>query len=291
MNSIRNFLSKCLQVLLKLKVYIIITNISNDAVVCLSYQQEKIEEIYLHLIEMNKEIKALKLVKTQAANKKATVKAFETTAKIAKGLSPFSDFFSYQAKAEQSASSSAIKKVGSVGVNFGAVTLSGKIETLQTQTSGFSMAIPGGGNTTPVNQLHPIYPKYDNVLGRMAVLETPKVKIGRQEDFREIEPILNFVGPLYGTEFKDRISFDASTFDYVFNPAAGIDEDATVIFAGLEIVASYSAQPHLLTNEFYNIDLTNSTLDIAGTSGKIIFNSEFVSLSCLSDLAKYKISN
>jgi hypothetical protein len=220
---------------------------------------------------------AIKTAETLTKNRAATVKAFKATADIAKGLSPFSDFLSYKAKAEQSAassaSSSAINKVGSVGVNFGAVTLSGEIKTNQTQTSSFSMAIPGGKNTTPANQLHPIYPKYDNVLGRMAVLKTPEVNIGRQQS-------IDNTNNADGIKYTDRIYFDAFTFEYVFNPAAGVSEDETVIFAGLEIITTKTGTPNLLTNEFFNVNFA----DLEETAEQYVFNSEFVPLDCLSDL-------
>jgi hypothetical protein len=207
-------------------------------------------------------------------NKESTVKAFKTTADIAKGLSPFSDFFGYKAKAEQSAASGAINKVGSVGVNFGALTINGTLSTNQPQSTGILMAIPGGKSTTPIINSN-LYPKYDNVLGRMAVLKTPEVKIGRNQSISNSGHV-----QVYRTRYTDRISFDASTFEYVFNPAAGVSEDETVIFAGLEVIAIKSSNPSLLTDEFYNVNLD----DIEKSNEKIIFNSEFVPLSCLSDL-------
>jgi|AntRauTorckE5430_2_1112549.scaffolds.fasta_scaffold08138_1 hypothetical protein len=224
-------------------------------------------------------IQAAKALSTaSAAANKATVTAFKATADIAKGLSPFSDFFSYKVSAEKSAATgaanSAINKIGSVGVNFGALTINGTLNTNQPQSTGILMAIPGGASTTPIINSN-FYPKYDNVLGRIAVLKTPEVKIGREQSISNSGHL-----QVYRTRYTDRISFDAFTFDYVFNPAAGVSEEETVIFAGLEIIAIKSGAPSLLKDEFYNVNFA----DVEETAERIIFNSEFVPLSCLSDL-------
>lgn len=193
------------------------------------------------------------------------------TADIAKGLSPFSDFFNYKASAEKYPNGT-IHNLGNVGVNFGASTLSGQSLNIQQQSTGFATAIPGGKNTIPISYNSDFYPKYDNALGRIALLKTPTVNVGRQEVITDTETTL--------IEFTDRISFDESTFEYVFNPAAGVSKDETVIFAGLEIIATKTGNPELLLNDFHNINLN----DIDEIAEEFIFNSEFVPLSCLGDL-------
>jgi hypothetical protein len=182
---------------------------------------------------------------------------------------------SAEKSAATGAANSAINKIGNVGVNFGALTINGTLSTNQPQSTGILMAIPEGLSTTTAINSN-LYPKYDNVLGRMAVLKTPEVKIGREQSISNSGHV-----QVYRTRYTDRISFDASTFDYVFNPAAGVSEEETVIFASLEIIAIKSGTPSLLIDEFYNVNFA----DVEENAERIIFNSEPVPLSCLSDLS------
>jgi hypothetical protein len=117
---------------------------------------------------------------------------------------------------------SQIALLGSSPMSLGEYISRGSLVPLGEYSSGGpEFALPGSATdcTDPDN-----YPLYNEVLGRMAMLRKPKVSM---------QPIgAQLPGnPLLAAQF----SVDASSIQYVFNPAAEINESATEINAMLRI--------------------------------------------------------
>lgn len=137
-----------------------------------------------------------------------------------KGAAKFVEVLGAPLKKKLDAAEEAVELKGKVRMMHSEMTLSGTIVD-ETDKGDFSFLLPGRkNNETKCND--PIlgyqYPYYDEVLGRFALLETPKATV---------TPLNNAVG--------EGIQIDRNSIKYMFNPAALINEEKTQIYAALVV--------------------------------------------------------
>lgn len=236
--------------------------------------------------KMGKQLKALKATKVildfiaETAGKISTPEA-QIAALAANALGAFVGYASYKVEKKQGGVQSQNKAIGSITVTQAELAFNGSIT--QSQDNGISLNMDLPGN--PDNDLNceaATYPKYNEVLGRFAVLETPKVEVG----------ITNDGAPLYFAADRSRsyrIRLDKESLKYLFNPAAGVNEENTLIYAGLVVKAHNSVTipgVEYEVSEGYNINFAsiNDGLD------SVTFVSQFVPLDCIGDMTAELIS-
>ncbi len=160
-------------------------------------------------------------------------------------------------KKKLDAAQQAVELKGKVRMMHSEMTLSGTIVD-ETKKGDFSFLLPGRkNNETKCNDptFGYQYPFYDEVLGRFALLETPKATI---------KPLLDRPG--------NAIQIDRNSIKYMFNPAALINEEKTQIYAAL--VTKGSNQ--LLSGA----ELIRSLSEL----GKIVHITPFFPLDCIEGL-------
>lgn len=130
-----------------------------------------------------------------------------------------------------------INVIGSTNFSHSEMVLRGRIVDDSPVGSGLNMSTPGSASTVACDaSISQVYPKYNEILGRFAVLETPVLLYEERKS-----PI-----PQQGDDTPEEIydinvftKFDPSSFEYVFNPAAQINETATEVYASVQITARY----------------------------------------------------
>jgi hypothetical protein len=157
-----------------------------------------------------------------------------------------------------------VEVTGKVRMIQSEMTFSGTI-TDQTEKDDFEFLLPGRlNNDLKCNDplLGHQYPYYDEVLGRFALLETPKVEVTQSI------PNLNSSSVILGFEP------DEASFKYMFNPAALIDEEETKIFAALVIKGNQTSSGALDLERLESLSNADST----------VYISSFVPIECLGSL-------
>lgn len=151
--------------------------------------------------------------------------------------------------------------------------------------SSILLRVPGSlGTDLPGNSPWFYYPTYNEPLGLMAVLDSPVVSrvIGQSRPLYPYEneeevavgtSVLNtWIGPYASYQFED-ISF-------VFNPAAEVDEEKTVILGALVVKGPCAT---LNQEEFDYYQNSLDTITYPGYPGPVQYISPFLSLECLKD--------
>ncbi len=132
---------------------------------------------------------------------------------------------------------------------------------------GFEFKVPGGQVSSDICN-DPTYPIYNEVLGRFALMETPKVKLGTKVT----------VSYPQAKKVEQRFSFDSKSFQYIFNPAAKINTEKTKIYASLEVIRpTLPDDSELVISTLENIKSRNN-------EDEMVFASPFVPISCLENL-------
>jgi len=179
---------------------------------------------------------------------KASAKA-KTLEKPLMGLAKYVDLFSGSLKSKKDAAQSALTAVGATRIISSEMVFDGNIQNTAYR-GGFKFYVPGQPNNSNNNCSSPYYPMYNEVLGRFALLETPKVGFGTT-----ITSNVVTIGSL------NKFQFESSSFKYMFNPAAHINEDNTEIFAALVIksVASPCSSANIILDNLEKVEsLSNS---------------------------------
>lgn len=193
--------------------------------------------------------------------KEKAMKKAETIEKSLKVTAKFTDVLSGSLKSKKDAAASAVDVIGSTRIISSEMAFKGEITT-ELPLGDFSFFIPGQPNNADEECSNSRYPMYNEVLGRFALLETPKVNVGD----------VNTEGGIFR-----RINFDASSFKYIFNPAAKVNEENTQMFGAL-VVKSIGTSVSGLHQ--YNI----SKVESLSGEDTTIHISPFVSIDCLENL-------
>lgn len=229
---------------------------------------------------MQKQLKALKATKVvldliaETAEKVPTAEGM-IIALAANAIGGYVGYASYRLEKKQDAVQAENKAIGSIAVTQAELTFNGQITQNQSNGVSFNMDLPGNPDNTD-NCEEPTYPKYNEVLGRFAVLETPKVEIGTAFDVASTY----FNGD---RSISHRIKLNTETLKYLFNPAAEVNEANTLIYAGFVIKGINRDNipgVEYVPSSGYNIDYVsiNDGLD------SVTFVSQFVHLDCINNL-------
>ncbi|MEO0724084.1 MAG: T9SS type A sorting domain-containing protein [Bacteroidota bacterium] len=133
------------------------------------------------------------------------------------------NLFGAGVKKKLDAATQELKALGSSTLTLGEQVSRGSNDG-EYQLGGPTFSLPGTATdcTDPDN-----YPLYNEALGRMALLRKPQVSV---------QPFGAEISDVIGTAVvATQLSLDPSSIQYVFNPAAHIDEDATEINAMLRV--------------------------------------------------------
>jgi hypothetical protein len=125
------------------------------------------------------------------------------------------------------------------------------------------------------------YPRYNEVLGRFALLETPKLNVetSSSDSIFILVPGLSTPQGAWTRIYR----FDPQSFDYVFNPAAQIIQDSTQIWAAIEFTqlvdeeSPYEPVTNLLTS-YTSSDETTGLI-----APRYVWQTPSMPLSCLSE--------
>lgn len=133
-------------------------------------------------------------------------------------------------KSKLDAVSGRVNLIGATNFSHGEMTLSGSIVDNSPVGSGISFSNPGSASANLCDDNLPqLYPRYNEILGRFALLETPVAKI-------KIGTVLPATGGCVDNIY--RIQLDQNSVKYVFNPAADILEEETEVQASLQFTTS-----------------------------------------------------
>lgn len=131
-------------------------------------------------------------------------------------------YYSKRLKRDLESSSGKLNRVGGSSITNGEMAFTGSISTDTPLAGEQQLNLPGSMNTSICSGMYDSqfnqYPRYNEILGRLAILETPKVKV----DYYPAIPITNV-----------SCQFDLNSFKYVFNPAV-VSSEGTHIWAMLE---------------------------------------------------------
>jgi hypothetical protein len=185
-----------------------------------------------------------------------------------KAMSKYVDVLSMPMKKRTDAANAAVTSTGKIRVIQSEMTFSGTI-TDYTDKESFTFRLPGrSGNSTECSDYY--YPRYNEVLGRFALLKTPEVKVGTK-----IEPVTN-----------SRFTFDNSSFQYLFNPAAKINENNTKIYGSL--VVKHFKTPctivPLLSGGTVNSTTTLSLIEGLSSEDTTVLTTSMLPIECLGSL-------
>lgn len=136
------------------------------------------------------------------------------------------NLFGAGVKKKLDAATGQLKNLGSATLTLGEQVSQGTIVG-QYEVGGPDFSLPGTATNCADTSN---YPLYNEVLGRMALLEKPEVSL--QVEAIEGEDQAGEISTFYPTAL---FSIDPSSIDYVFNPAAQINEEATEINAMLRV--------------------------------------------------------
>ncbi len=189
---------------------------------------------------------------------------FSTIKSPLKIAAKFVDVLGAPLKKKVETATSAASATGKIRMIQSEMAFSGTLTDVSNKDD-FSFHLPGRKGESDCNDPYNDhqYPLYNEVLGRFAVLETPKIKIG------------NYQEPYgYGRGYKFRLD---ETFKYMFNPAAKIDEANTEIYGA--IVVKRKKEDERFQLKTYYLD------DVPSLSNEdtIVHISPFLPLECLSD--------
>lgn len=160
-------------------------------------------------------------------------------------------------------------RLGTTSISYGDMNIKDRVASEFNERRSMKRALPGSSTANCDNP--DLYPSYNEVLGRFAVLETPKLsQVGQVH----VQRALN------GLDFASLfVQFIPESFKYVFNPAAGIIADETEMWASLEF--------EIPTEGFWS---AASTLDISGNllehyrdSQVVLLTTPLMPLSCLGE--------
>jgi|GEM_PF-7130105 hypothetical protein len=222
--------------------------------------------------KMDKQLKALKATKilldfvAKTAGKIPTPEA-QIAALAANTIGAFVGYASYKVEEKQGNVQAQNEAIGSITVTQAEMAFSGSIAQVQNSGISFNMDLPGSP-TNNQNCEAATYPKYNEVLGRIAVLETPKVEIGEAFNFAA-ERSKSY-----------RLNFDGSSFKYLLNPAVGVNENNTLIYAGLVLKVRNSTPQITTIGDGYNLNFASEN----AAKDSLTYVSQFVNVNCLSDL-------
>lgn len=189
-----------------------------------------------------------------------------------KTISKVVDVMSMPLKKKVDGANGAVAATGKVRVIQSEMTFSGSITDV-TGKEDFTFRLPGRtGNSTECDTLH--YPKYNEVLGRFAILETPKVKVSG------IRTVYNNFGA-----YDNKFQFEDSSLIYMFNPAAQINETETEIYGAL--VIKNNPNCNFVPMDLFNIERIESLSD--GVSSTVHMT-PVVPIECLEKTVSETIS-
>lgn len=196
--------------------------------------------------------------------------SFKVAIPYIKAVSKFVDVLSAPLKKKKDGAAGAAAKTGNIRVIQSEMTFSGNLTQINSR-GDFSFLLPGNKNNSCEDEE---YPLYNEVLGRFALLETPKVEVGTS---------INVENPPLESTVIQRFSFDRSSFKYLFNPAAKINSEHTKMYAAIVVkkkpfVIPPSSGPSY--SAFTNID-TVSSLSQGDTT---VYITQFVPIECLEQM-------
>lgn len=193
---------------------------------------------------------------------------------IAQGFMGVTKLWGGQVKKKLDASTTKLNNIGSVTFTGGEIALKGRLKSVYLEDRDIVFALPGStaANCTSA-AFSKIYPSYNEVLGRFALLETPVANMSTA----------SYTDPINCNVNYDYFKIDPATVNYVFNPAAKVNKEETDIFAALRIVYDYGSQaiPDFVS-EGINMDTVTFNQGVAGA-----FISPIMPLSCLEDFVAH----
>ena len=154
-----------------------------------------------------------------------------------------------------------LSSLGSTTFSHGELVMQRTMES-QFNDVQFTVDLPG---RVDADCLSDDYPVYNEVLGRMAVLRTPIVTQNNYISTLIDQPL----------DLVSELIFDPSSLDYVFNPSANINEEATTIWAALRVFPE--PVPTLLGDATPYTSVNMSDVNEDGS----IFMTPLVPLECL----------
>ena len=116
------------------------------------------------------------------------------------------------------------------------LALSGTLTTTsKVERATFVIDTPGTSPSTNTNEFgtteFPAYPFYNEILGRFALLKTPKIYIEKEGFFHNSEE--NNDPYVYSADY--RVKLDESSIEYVFNPTLNLDHENTSLWATIVV--------------------------------------------------------
>jgi hypothetical protein len=195
---------------------------------------------------------------------KFKIKDIKNPLKVA---SKFVEVLGAPLKKKRDAAVGAASATGRVRMIQSEMTMTGTLSN-STPKDGFTFLLPGrmdNENKCSDPNLGHLYPLYDEVLGRFALLETPKIEV------KQSMPSFGGGGVYLGFDF------DPNSFKYLFNPAAQIDAQNTLIYGAFVVKNKNGDAASLQTINLEKIE----SLSNEGTS---IHISPFLPIECLGQL-------
>jgi hypothetical protein len=189
---------------------------------------------------------------------------------VISGLLAGFNFYSSRFKNDKklSAAASKLERVGGSSISNGEMAFWGNLQTASLSIGGTPLfKVPGSAETdicgyqNPNDSINRVnsYPRYNEILGRFAVLETPQIK-----------GINHFIQPpqlVFST-----YQFDPSSLKHLFNPAV-VDQEATEIWAAIEYFG-----PDIIADNLAEIYAT-------GSRDTVVWQTPFMPLDCLGEFA------
>jgi hypothetical protein len=189
---------------------------------------------------------------------------------IAQGFLGSTKLWGASLKKKVDAANNKKNELGSATFTSGEIALKGSLKSTFQEARDILFALPG---SVAANCASNVYPYYNEVLGRFALLETPVANMSTA----------SYTDPINCNVNYDYFKIDPATVNYVFNPAAKVNKEETDIFAALRIVYDYGSQaiPDFVS-EGINMDTVTFNQGVAGA-----FISPIMPLSCLEDFVAH----
>jgi hypothetical protein len=227
--------------------------------------------------ELNEQYQAVKNLKTFLDL--ASVAVFPNDSAYKAGVIPylkfvskFVDVLAMPLKKKADAASSAASSTGKIRIIQSEMTFSGGITNF-TGKEGFTFRLPGrSGNSTECEAFY--YPKYNEVLGRFALLETPAVEIGTS---------INVEQPPLETTVIQRFSFDKNSFKYMYNPAAKINTENSKIYAAI-VVKKKNVNIPPSSGPSYSFFTNIDSISSLSNNDTTVYITQFVPIECLEEM-------
>ncbi len=176
----------------------------------------------------------------------------------------------------------AVSQMGATNFSHGEIALSGSITDDSPVGAGINFYLPGGPVANQCSdedpQLEPeLYPRYNEVLGRFALLETPRLL--HEQVVYEIFDLDDYGYP--EREFvvrSSRLKLDPESIKYVFNPALNLSSE-TEIWASLQFTTvienpSDPSPPSSFLNNLTEVERGN---------GVVVWSTPLMPLGALSE--------